>query len=133
MKKDEEILQLQKKIDHLTQELATRDKLFFMLDEAIPIEQNARRRYMADIALFHTTIFKAKLQHFISDQLEALAIIGRSQRDEDIIRSNISCFRLIDEWMEKRTNEHLGNLQEIRKRFETDEEFSKEFKNIYLT
>jgi hypothetical protein len=99
------------------------DKNFaLMLKESIPFEQVARKKYMSDIALFYQTIFKDKLQHFIYLQMEELAQIGRTELGGNIIRSNINCFRLIDSWMEEMTNEHIGNVEEIRKSFGESEE-----------
>jgi hypothetical protein len=85
-----------------------------MLDEAIPVAQNERKKYVSDIALFYQSVFKKKLQHFIGLQLLELAQIGRTELGTNIIRSNISCLRIIDEWFEERSNEHFGNLEEIR-------------------
>lgn len=131
MTKGEEIIQLQNRIKELEEQVKIKNDLVFLLDEAIPKEGTARKRYMADIALFYGTIFKEKLQHFISDQLTELAQIGRTELGSNIIRSNINCFRLIDTWMKDRTNEHLGNLQEMREKFKDEEEFINQFKETY--
>ncbi len=106
-------------------------KLLFILQEAIPDTQNGRKKYVSDIALFYQTVFKKKLQHFIGLQLEELAQIGRTELGSNIIRSNISCFRLIDEWMEKMTNEHLGNLEEVRESFKEGEDLVNNLKKKY--
>ena len=82
-------------------------KLLFILEESIPFAQNERKKYVSDIALFYQTIFKSKLQHFIGLQLEELAQIGRTELGNNVIRANINCFRLVDTWMEKMTNEHV--------------------------
>lgn len=102
-----------------------------MFDEAIPKDQTGRKKYMGDVSLFYTMTFKDKLKHFIGDQLNELARIGRSERGDDLIRANISCFRLIDEWMEKCQNEHLGDLEEMRNRFQDDKNFTSELKKTY--
>jgi hypothetical protein len=47
------------------------------------------------------------------------------------IRSNINCFRLIDEWMQKMSNEHVGNIEEIRNRFKDNESFINNLKETY--
>jgi len=97
-------------------------KLLFTLEESIPFTQTERKKYVSDIALFYQTVFKKKLQHFIGLQLEELAQIGRTELGNNIIRANINCFRLIDSWMEKMTNEHVGNLEEARESFKEGEE-----------
>lgn len=102
-----------------------------MLEESVPTSQNERRKYVADIAFFYATVFQKKLKHFIGLQLEELAQIGRSELGNDIIRSNINCFRLIDEWMQKKTNEHAGNMQDIRNSFSNEKDFIKEIKKTY--
>lgn len=108
------------------------DKEFiFMLDEAIPVSQQERKKYVADITFFYATVFKDKLKHFIGLQLEELAQLGRSELGNNIIRSNINCFRLIDEWMVKIQNEHFGNIQEIRNSFTEDKGFINEIKKTY--
>lgn len=98
-------------------------KLLFILEESIPFAQNERKKYVSDIALFYQTIFKSKLQHFIGLQLEELAQIGRTELGNNVIRANINCFRLVDTWMEKMTNEHVGNLESIRESFNEGEDF----------
>lgn len=106
-------------------------KLLFILEESIPFTQAERKKYVSDIALFYQTTFKKKLQHFIGLQLEELAQIGRTELGNNIIRANINCFRLIDSWMEKMTNEHVGNLEEIRESFVEGEEFTNKLNKKY--
>lgn len=98
-------------------------KLLFILKESIPFSQSERKKYVSDIALFYQSIFKKKIEHFIGLQLEELAQIGRTELGNNIIRANINCFRLIDTWMEKMTNEHVGNLESIRKSLDEGEDF----------
>lgn len=105
-------------------------KLIFTLDESIPTSQNERKKYMSDIALF-SSIFRPKIGHFIGLQLLELAQIGRTEIGDNIIRSNINCFRLIDEWLEKRSNEHFGNLEQTRQSFDEGKELIDELKKKY--
>lgn len=107
-------------------------KFLFMLEESIPVEGNARKRYVADIALFYHSVFKNKLQHFIGEQMVELSKIGQSELMTNIIRSNINAFHLIDTWMLQRQNEHLGNLEQMRQAFGTEDQFTEEFKKTYL-
>lgn len=123
MKKSEGITQLKKRIKELEEQLEIKHKLLFMLDESIPKEQSERKKYVSDVAFFYGIVFKDKIQHFIGMQLEELAQIGRTELSSNIIRANINCFRLIDEWLRQRTNEHMGNLEDIRESFETDKDF----------
>lgn len=120
-----------KKSEGTTQLKQNTKQLLFMLEEAIPVEQVARREYTSDIAFFYAKHFKKKLQHFIGLQLEELSQIGRSEVMNDMIRSNINCFRLIDEWMDKMTKEHLGDLQEVRNSFKDGDTLSRELKETY--
>ncbi len=129
MKKSEETLQQQ--IKNLEEQLVIKNKLVSLFEESIPIEGNARKRYVADIALFYQTVFKEKIKHFIGLQMEELAQIGRTESANDIIRANINCFRLIDTWMETKTNEHLGNLEEMRSAFGEGDEFRQKLKETY--
>mgnify|MGYP003636722791 CR=1 FL=1 len=131
MTKSEEILQLQKRIKELEERLELKNKLEFLLEESIPEGQGERRKYMSSIALFYSSTFKEKLKHFIGDQLEELAQIGRTELGTNIIRSNINCFRLIDDWLKEKTNEHLGNLQEVRESLGENGEFINEMKQKY--
>lgn len=108
-----------------------RKDIFALFDDVVPKGQTERKKYMGDISLFYTMTFKDKLKHFIGDQLQELAKIGRTERGEDLIRANVNCFRLIDEWMEKCTNEHLGDLEEMRHRFQEDKSFINEVKKTY--
>jgi hypothetical protein len=120
-----------KKSEGTTQLKQNTKQLLFMLEEAIPVEQVARREYTSDIAFFYAKHFKKKLQHFIGLQLEELAQIGRSETLNDMIRSNINCFRLIDEWMEKMTNEHFGDIEEARKSVKEGDTIIKDLRNKY--
>jgi len=131
IKKSEGTTQLQKEIKELKEQLELKNKLVFMLDESIPKEQSERKKYVADVAFFYGSVFKKKIQEFIGSQLEELAQIGRTELGNNIIRSNINCFRLIDEWMEKMSNEHFGNLEEIRSSFKNNEEFISKIKQEY--
>lgn len=106
-------------------------KLLFILEESIPKDQTGRKKYVADIAFFYASIFKSKLQHFIGLQLEELAKIGRAEKENDLFRSNINCFRLIDTWMEKMHNEHVGNVQVIRNSLDDDKQFINKIKETY--
>jgi hypothetical protein len=131
-RKDKEKIQvLEKEIERLKARLELRDSIGFLLDESIPEEQTKRKRYMADISLFYGSIFKDKLKHFIGLQMEELSRFGRSKESEDFIRGSINVFRLIDEWMALRTNEHLGNLEELRNSHKDDKDFISNFKKIY--
>mgnify|MGYP001174082629 FL=1 len=107
------------------------NKLSFILDEAIPTNPTERKKYMSDCAFFYATVFKEKLKHFIGMQLEELSLIGRTEKGTDIIRAHISAFRLIDEWFKINTNEHLGNLEEIRNSLEEGEKLADKLKKIY--
>lgn len=130
-KQSEEILQLTTQITTLKEQLEIKDKLVFSLEEAIPKEMTARKKYMSDIALFYETVFKGKIQHFIGLQLEELAKIGRTELGTNIIRSNISCFRLIDDWMQERTNEHMADLQDARNRVGVPENITSDLREKY--
>lgn len=132
MNEDREQIQvLKNEIEKLKAKLELRDSIGFLLDEAIPKGETQRKRYMADISLFYSTIFKEKLKHFIGEQMEELSRFGRSREGDDFIRASISVFRLIDEWMLVRTNEHLGNLEELRSKVKDNNEFISKFKTIY--
>jgi len=130
-KTSEETLQLNKRIKELEEEVLWKDKLIFSLEDSIPKAQSNRKRYVGDIALFYQSIFKEKLKHFIGDQLEELAQIGRTELSSNIIRSNINCFRLIGDWMELKTNEHIGNVEEMRGHSDTDKDFINNMKTTY--
>lgn len=132
MNEDREQIQvLKNEIEKLKAKIEQMDSIGFLLDEAIPKGETQRKRYMADISLFYSTIFKEKLKHFIGEQMEELSRFGRSREGDDFIRASINVFRLIDEWMLKRTNEHLGNLEELRSKVSDDKEFINKFKTIY--
>lgn len=108
------------------------DKEFlFMLDEAIPVEQNQRKKYVSDIALFYGSVFKQKLKHFIGLQLQELAEIGRTELGTNIIRSNINCLRLIDEWFDERSREHFGDLENARISLDEGKLLAEELENKY--
>lgn len=114
-----------------TQLKTEEDRIKFLLNESIPTSQQERKKYVGDIAFFYSSIFKNKLQHFIGLQLESLATEGRPVVSDQFIRSSISVFRLIDEWMETMTNEHIGNVEGIRSSLEQDQEFIKKIKDEY--
>jgi hypothetical protein len=106
-------------------------RFLIMLDEAIPVDQEGRRKYVGDIAFFYGSTFKQKLQHFRGLQLEELARYGVDERTSDFIRSNINVINLIDDWMQKMFNEHEGNLHGIRDALGSDEEFIREINKKY--
>lgn len=141
--RSKEIATLQEKIRRLEEENrnflkqiekleAPRKELLFILDDAVPKDQNGRKKYMGDVALFYTSTFKEKLKHFIGEQMRSLSKFGRGVGEsDDVLRANINCFNLIDEWMEKCTNEHLGNLTEMRNSFGDGKKFISELKKTY--
>lgn len=131
IKESEGITQLKKRIKELEGQLEFKNKLVFLLEESVPKDQQERKKYVGDIAFFHGSVFRNKIQHFIGMQLEELAKIGRPEILDNIIRSNISCFRIIGEWFEEKTNEHLGNLENIRSSFQDDKEFINNIKDKY--
>ena len=103
-----------------------------MLEDSVPQnDETARRQYVSRVAGFYGGVFKEKLKHFIGMQLEELAMIGRSEVGIDILRSNINCFRLMNTWMLKMTNEHIGNGQEQRSALPTNAEFINKMKKKY--
>jgi len=106
-------------------------RITFLLEESIPKSQQERKKYVADVAFFYSTIFRDKLKHFIGMQLEALAQEGRPIVDDQFIRSSISVFRLIDEWMVNQTTEHIGDVENIRKNLDGDEDFINKLKENY--
>lgn len=137
-KSKEKIHALQEKIKKLEEEqkelkdiLYARNSVSFLLEESIPKEQNERKTYMGDIALFYISIFKEKLKHFVGLQMQELSQVGREEKVNEIFRSNINCFNLISEWMEERTKEHLGNLEVMRNSFDEDDKFINNFKETY--
>lgn len=130
--KSEGLTQLNKKIKELEEQLEIKNKLLFALQDPIEkLGQVERKQYVSDIALFYSKVMKKKLEHLIGDQLNELALIGRTELGSNIIRSNISCFRLIDEWMEQKSNEHFGNLEEIRESLSDDKLLVKEMNEKY--
>jgi len=128
---EKRIKELENEIKTLREEKTARDSVVFFLDEKIPKEEKARKKYMADISFFHNTIFKDKITQFISLQQEQLSQIGHPEKQYDIWRSNINCFRLIDEWMERCSSEYYGDLQEIRSRLDNDDDFINKIKETY--
>lgn len=118
-------------IKELNGELEARHSVLFMLEEAVPKEQNERRKYVGDIALFYATIFKEKLKHFRGLQLEELSKYGRSEKVNDIFRANLNCFDLMGKWMDEKTKEHFGDLETMRNSFDTEEEFISNFRKTY--
>lgn len=105
--------------------------LELMLNESIPTAQSERKKYMSDCAFFYVTIFKRKLEHFKYLQLQELAYLGRDEEFYRVVRCNINCFRLIDEWMEKMTNEHVGNMESIRMSFDETKSDINNLKKTY--
>ena len=126
--RSEELLQLQKE---LKDRLEFKNGIIFLFEESIPENGTERKKYMGDIALFYQSVFKDKLKHFIGEQMKELALIGRSEMSTNIIRSSINCFRLIDEWMQEKTNEHIGDIEELRKHAQDDQEFINNIKETY--
>lgn len=107
------------------------DKLELMLNEGIPTSAQERKKFMSDCAFFYVTIFKKKLQHFRLLQMEELSYLGREEKFYDTLRSNINCFHLIDEWMNKMTNEHVGNMEEIRNGLDKGEDIINNLREKY--
>ncbi len=121
---ENKIKQLEIEIDKKNQEISSlqiKHELRYLLEEAVPKEQNDRKDYVSDCAFFYRKIFKEKLEHFIGLQMVELSQLGRSEEGTVVLRSNINCFRLIDEWFIEKTNEHLGNITEIRNSLDESE------------
>jgi hypothetical protein len=105
----------------LIKELRFRRSIISVLEENVPKEQEERKQYVQQIAHFYS-IFKDKLAHMVSQQKDTLAMIGLTKQEEDILRSNISCLNLIDEWFDMKTKEHFGDLHAIRESLDGDED-----------
>lgn len=131
-KKSEGLPQLRNRIKELEQQLEFKNQLRFTLDDSIPKDQNGRKEYMSNVAAFYALVFKNKIPNFISLQMEELAQIGRTELGSNVIRSNINCFRIIDEWMQDCTNEHMGNLNEARQSFNEDDKIISNIKEKYV-
>lgn len=136
-----EVLQLKNKIASLEITLKQKESqlleleklrtVLFVLDESIPEGETLRKKYVSDIAFFYGTVFQEKLKHFIGMQMEELSQVGRSEEMYAIIRSNINCFRLIDEWCDKMTKEHFGNLEALRQQASGQDDFINKMKQEY--
>ncbi len=109
-----------------------RSKIKYTLTESIPKAEQERKKYMSDIAAFYAIVFKKKLESMIGSQYQALALLGKTDREYDQFRMNINCF-LIEEWFEDCTNEHLGDLEEMRKAAGNNDDFISNMKETYAT
>lgn len=110
----EELLQL--KIKELEAVLNNKSELLFLLNDSVPVGDTLRKKYVADVALFYSSIFKDKLKHFIGLQMMELSQIGRTELSTNILRANINCFRVIDEWMQQMSNEHVAYIENERQK-----------------
>jgi len=124
------LTQLQNKIKDLDHLLDNR-RVYFLLEENIPEGETGRKKYVGDVAYFYSTIFKDKLAHLIGLQMEELSQVGRDVGWYSMIRSNINALRLIDEWSDKMTKEHFGNLEQMRESFDSDKDFISNLKDKY--
>lgn len=126
-----EVKTLSKENNSLKNDRGKNREFLHMLDESIPKEEIARKKYMGDVTAFHQLAFKEKLKHFISMQYEELGRLGHTDKEYELYRSNINCFFLIDEWMLKCTREHLGDLATMRQKAVSDDEFITKMKDLY--
>jgi len=122
---------MKKEVEGNPQTKQEENRISFLLKEAIPVSQIDRKKYVSDITFFYSTIFKKKLEHFIGEELFELSIRGRTEAHYNMIRANINSFTQINTWMEKMTNEHFGNLEEIRNSFEDNNKIINNIKNKY--
>lgn len=112
---------------------ARRFSVIDTLNESVPEGATERRAYMTDVMNFYVRIFKNKLPHFISMQLDSLSKIGQSEKTYDIYRANINVFYLIDEWMKKCEIEYLGDLETQRDDVTEALNLVEELKETYIT
>lgn len=126
--KDKIIADQRKALDLLTKQLSFVKKFESMLEENIPKEKNKRIAYMGDVALFYQKIFKNKIAHFITLQKDMLAVIGLTEAEYSLYRSNINCFHLIDDWMRKCDIEYSSEM-EIKSRMASGESENIDFIN----
>lgn len=103
------------------------------LDESIPEGATERRAYMTDVTNFYVRVFRKKIPHFISMQLDMLSKMGQTERQYDVYRSNINVFYLIDDWMQRCEREYLGDLEAQRDDVTEDLEFVEKLKGDYIT
>lgn len=94
--------------------LARRFSVVDAMNESIPEGATERRAYMTDVTNFYVRVFRKKLPHFVSVQLDSLSKIGGTEKQYDTFRANINVFYLIDEWMRKCEIEYLGDLEAQR-------------------
>lgn len=104
----------EKDLKRFYEEEAKRKAFEYLMNEKVPIEQNARNTYFSDITLFYRKIFKDKIAHMISGQKDALTIIGKTEREYEYFRACVNCFYLLDEWFYHGEREHLSTLEEKR-------------------
>ncbi len=123
--KDEVLKNALRRVDEVNKELVwhkeeqKRIKHFqYLLNEDIPVEQNARKNYFSDITMFYTKIFKKKIAQMISAQKDALTILGKTEKEYDLFRSCVNVFSLLDDWFTQSEREHLSDLEEARQRVE---------------
>lgn len=102
-----------------------------LLKAAMPMEQGARKNFVSQVALFYTTAFKDKLAEMVGDQMKVLSKIGLTNQEENILRSNINCLNLINDWCNELTNEHLGDIQMARNGLEDTFDITSEIKDKY--
>lgn len=126
----EEKLQLEN--SKLKKQLAFKKELEFLFEDSIPKEEKAQKEYVTDVAFFYQKILKEKIRHFIGLQMEQIAQFGRSEKESEFYRSNINCFRLMDEWCERLVNHHVADLEEAKEAQEDNETFIKNLKDKHV-
>lgn len=122
---------LKEENERLKGEIEARSSIKASFEDSIPKDQTGRKNYVSQIAAFYGVIFKEQLRTMVGQQLQMLSRVGLTKQEEDIFRSNINCLHLINEWCEERTNEHLGNLQNLREQLEDSSDITSEIRDKY--
>lgn len=118
-------------IENMKGLLNAHNTLLEFFDATKQMSETERKKYVSDVTMCYVTVFKKQFPQFIFDQQQFLSIIGRSEKEYDIIRCNINVIRLFEEWMIRMTNEHLGDLEESRNKVEETEDFTSNLRETY--
>lgn len=100
-------------------------------DYLASLDDVKRREYVHRVAGIFPDTLKPQLESMIQLQKNTLARFGLSERESDILRANINGLLLLMEWGERCVNEQLGNVEEIRRKQQADENIISNLKDRY--
>jgi len=90
-----------------------------------------RKNYVAKVSGWFPVDLRPHLQSMIYEQQKELARLDMGLEATTVLRSNINCLYLLIEWGDRMIAEYRGNIEEARRRSDSDQNIISNIKEKY--